>query len=239
MEKIPQLNLYTTSPHDCSYIDGQQANTLFIDPNFPTDAYVYSRLSEVGFRRSGEHIYRPHCETCQACIPLRVDINAFQSTRQQKRCWKKNQDLEVIITEDISSGEHYALYESYIKQRHSDGDMYPPTREQYDSFLSSQWQVTHYVEFRQGHRLLCVAVTDILDQGASAIYTFFDPEEVRRSLGVYGVLFQIELAKKLKLPYLYLGYWIKDSPKMAYKSEYSPHQIFIDGLWQAPNTQPV
>jgi len=234
MEKIPQLNLYATKPHECSYLPQQQANTLFVDPNYPVDGFVYSRLSEIGFRRSGEHIYRPHCELCNACIPIRVPVESFQPKRNQKRCWNKNQDLQVIIAEDIGSGEHYALYEDYIKHRHADGDMFPPSREQYESFLSSQWDVTHYIEFRKDHKLLGVAVTDVLDQGVSAIYTFFDHREAQRSLGVYGVLFQIELSKKLKLPYLYLGYWIENSPKMAYKNQYGPYELLIDGQWRNP-----
>lgn len=232
MERVPQLNLYATHKHSCSYLPEEEASTIFVDPNYPVDAFVYSRLSEIGFRRSGEHIYRPHCDQCQACIPLRLPVAAFQPNRRQQRCWNKNQDLEIHITEDIGSGEHYALYENYIRHRHSDGDMYPPSREQYDSFLSAQWDVTHYVEFRQGHRLLSLAVTDVLDHAVSAIYTFFDPLEAKRSLGIYSVLFQIELAKKLDLPYVYLGYWIQNSPKMAYKSQYQPYELFLAGEWQ-------
>ncbi len=231
MAQAPQINFYATQPHSCSYLDDQEASTIFIDPNHRVDAELYSRLSEHGFRRSGEHLYRPGCENCQACIPLRVIVDAYQPTRQQRRVWKKNQDLNIEVSEDISSGEHYALYEKYINERHYDGDMYPPSREQYGSFLSAQWDVTHYIEYRLENRLLGVAVTDTLDNAVSAIYTFFDPAETKRSLGVYSVLFQIELAKKLQRPYLYLGYWIKDSPKMNYKSQYRPFEIYRDGRW--------
>jgi arginine-tRNA-protein transferase len=135
------------------------------------------------------------------------------------------------VVEDISSGEHYALYRKYIEQRHADGDMYPPSRQQYDSFLGSCWEVTHYIEYRLEGKLVGVAVTDGLDNGISAIYTFFDTDLEKRSLGVFSILLQIELAKKFEVPDLYLGYWIKNSPKMSYKNQYRPFELFTGNRW--------
>jgi arginine-tRNA-protein transferase len=251
MARTPRINLYATQGHPCSYLAGQEASTEFIDPHHPVNAETYDRLSALGFRRSGQHIYRPQCQSCQACIPIRLPVGDFKPSRQQTRVWKRNQDISIAIVEDIQSGEHYALYEHYIQARHADGDMYPPSREQFDTFLGTpfcsdendgkeflpnQAQLTCYVEFRLGTTLKGIAVTDVLPSGLSAVYTFFDPDDAVRSLGVFAVLFQVELARKLALPYLYLGYWIKDSRKMGYKSNYTPHEIFYNGVWQRQKT---
>lgn len=238
MNRIATLTFYSTEPHPCSYLAGLEATTVFADPAFPMTPEIYSHLCEQGFRRSGEHIYKPHCQQCSACVPLRIPIKDFRADRQQKRCWKQNQDLSIEIVEDIRSGEHYKLYERYIRERHRDGDMYPASLKQYEGFLAApsfslEQPVTHYIEFRLGTRLLAIAVTDILAAGASAIYTFYEPEEEQRSLGVFSVLFQIELARRLGLPYLYLGYWIDASRKMSYKARYKPHEVFLQGRWTA------
>lgn len=246
MTKTPLINLYATDVHPCSYLEGQQANTVFVDPYFPMTADLYGQFSAQGFRRSGNHIYRPQCQQCQACIPIRIPVADFTADRQQRRIWKRNQDLSAEVSTDIHSGEYYRLYERYINARHSDGDMFPPDREQFESFLATPFfskqatdlpicdetsQITVYIEFRKGHELKALAVTDILPVGMSAVYTFFDPLDTTRSLGTFAVLFQIELAKKLALPHLYLGYWIKNSPKMRYKAGYKPHELLQGGKW--------
>lgn len=248
MTKTPQINLYATDAHPCSYLEGQHATTVFIDPYLPVTSELYGQLLAMGFRRSGNHIYRPRCQHCQACVPIRIAVEDFQPNRQQRRIWKHNQDLSIEISTEIGSGEYYRLYERYINSRHSDGDMFPPSQEQFESFLATPFygqqaadlplvdetaQITLYVEFRDKHELKAVAVTDILPAGLSAVYTFFDPADTQRSLGVFAVLFQIELAKRLALPHLYLGYWIKNSPKMSYKTNYKPHQLYLDGKWRA------
>ena len=236
MELKSRPRLLMTQPHACSYLTGQDASTLFVDPAYPVDLELYSLLTAQGFRRSGNYLYRPRCEKCQACIPLRIPIQRFTYSRQQRRTCAHNQDLRIEIPETINSGEHYHLYERYIGARHHDGDMFPPNREQYESFLGlpdfdREGQITHYIEFRLEHRLLAVAVTDILTNGLSAVYTYYDPDEEKRSLGVYAVLFQVEMARRLRLPHLYLGYWIKASPKMAYKSNFKPHELFQNQRW--------
>jgi arginyl-tRNA--protein-N-Asp/Glu arginylyltransferase len=228
---ISAIKLYATHEHACSYLKDRSATTIFVDPALPINGHIYSELSDFGFRRSGKHIYRPNCRSCHACIPVRIPVSAFQPTRAQKRCVKRNADITTRVLRNIGTDEHYALYARYIEQRHSDGDMYPPSREQYEDFLSSEWGVTRYLEFRAQGKLVGVAVSDQLDQGLSAIYTFFEPSEANRSLGVLAVLQQIELAAQLKLPYVYLGYWIRECAKMRYKAQYRPLQMFINSHW--------
>jgi arginyl-tRNA--protein-N-Asp/Glu arginylyltransferase len=228
---ISSIKLYATHEHSCSYLKDRSATTIFVDPMLAMNGRIYSELSDFGFRRSGAHVYRPNCRSCQACIPVRIPVDLFQHNRTQKRCLKRNQDVETVLTNNINTDEHYALYESYITSRHADGDMYPPSRDQYEDFLSSEWGVTRYLELRQSGQLLGVAVSDRLDQGLSAIYTFFKPDEPSRSLGVLAVLRQVELAKAENLPYVYLGYWIRDCEKMRYKNQYRPLDLFVNNTW--------
>ncbi len=207
------------------------ATTVFVDPAAQLDATVYSQLSDLGFRRSGRHLYRPRCMNCQSCIPVRIPVTSFQPNRSQKRCLKRNQDIHLIWTNTIATDEHYDLYARYIRERHADGDMYPPNRQQYEEFLSSEWGVTQYIEMRLGDKLMGLAVSDLLDKGLSAIYTFYDPSEASRSLGMLAVLQQIERCRQLHLPYLYLGYWIRECGKMNYKTQYRPLQMFVNNQW--------
>lgn len=231
MTSLSNLKVFTTHPHQCSYLDEQQATTLFVDPDSHIDVELYTALSEIGFRRSGPHVYRPHCGTCTACKPARVPVIDFTPNRQQRKTINRNRDLEVNETSSISDDEHYQLYQRYISQRHTDGDMYPPSKEQYDAFLLNSIGNTHYYDFRLDKQLVAVAVTDHMSNGLSAIYTFFDPELERRSLGKYAILWQIQRARELQLPYLYLGYWIKDCRKMSYKTDYRPLQLLINNHW--------
>ncbi|MEH6517759.1 MAG: arginyltransferase [Halioglobus sp.] len=228
---LRDLKVYTTYPHSCSYLADQQATTLFIDPRQEVDQKLYSSLSLLGFRRSGNNIYRPHCAQCNACVPSRLPVAAFQPSRSQKRTSRRNRDLTVEQTDDIRDDQSYALYRRYIEQRHADGDMFPPDREQYESFLNNAWDCTRYFRFYQENRLIAVAVVDVMVDGLSAIYTFFEPEEEQRSLGTYAVLWQIEQARKMGLSYLYLGYWIQNCQKMSYKADYKPLELFLDGCW--------
>ena len=225
------LKVYTTYPHSCSYLEEQEATTLFIDPRQKMDKNLYSNLSVLGFRRSGNHVYRPHCTHCEACIPARIPVAGFKPKRSQRRTLARNDDLRVERSEDIRDDQAFELYQRYIQLRHSDGDMYPPDREQYESFLNNAWNCTRYYRFYWRDTLLGVAVVDELVDGLSAIYTFFEPEEQKRSLGNYAVLWQIEKAREMGLHYLYLGYWIRDCQKMAYKSEYRPLELYVNSRW--------
>ncbi len=231
MTDLSRIKLFATHPHSCSYLDDQESTTVFVDPATEMDVDLYSRLSEYGFRRSGNHLYRPKCQHCQACIPIRIPVKQFKPSRNQKRCLKLNCDLEMVDVSSIDNDECYALYEKYITLRHNDGDMYPPSRKQYSEFLSSEWGATHYLQYRRDGKLIAVAVTDVLDHAVSAIYTFFDPEEDKRSLGRFCILSEIRWAESLGLEYLYLGYWIKRCQKMSYKIDYRPFQLMINNNW--------
>ena len=192
------------------------------------------QLTDLGFRRSGEHIYRPWCEGCSECKSVRVPLNHFKVSKSQKRVLKRNQDLEVSFEMPSSSDEVFHLYADYINQRHSDGDMYPPSLEQFESFLCQGPAAsnTRFICFRLEQKLLAVAVVDMLPKGLSAIYTFFDPAYDVRSLGRLAVLWQIRWAQSQAMDFVYLGYWIKACQKMAYKAEYRPLQVFEDLVWQ-------
>jgi arginine-tRNA-protein transferase len=229
---LRDLKVYTTYPHRCSYLEEEEATTLFIDPRQPIDQALYTRLSLLGFRRSGAHVYRPHCSQCKACVPARIPVLDFRPNRSQRRTWRRNEDLIITESESIADDEAYRLYERYILARHADGDMFPPDRDQYESFLSNAWDCTRYYRFHRDGRLLGVAVTDVLEDGLSAIYTFFDPYEEARSLGRHAILWQIEQARVAGLPYVYLGYWIRRCRKMAYKADYRPLELLLDNRWQ-------
>ncbi len=232
MTDLSELRFFQTSAHDCGYLPDRQASNVFVDPGQELDASIYSFLSNYGFRRSGGHVYRPRCDSCQSCVPFRVVTEAFTPSKSQRRCLKRNEDLQASQISTIDSDEFYSLYERYIVARHSDGEMYPPSREQYNDFLSKEWGMTRYLALRdQKGKLLSVAVTDFLANGLSAMYSFFEPDCPERSLGVFNVLYQIQWARESGLPYLYLGYWIKGCQKMTYKKSYRPYQLLINNQW--------
>lgn len=233
MTDLSTIRLFATHPHRCSYLEGEEATTVFVDPNQRMNGKLYQRLSELGFRRSGRHVYRPQCADCRACVPARIPVQRFEPNRQQKRCWKRNLDLSIATVPSIDDDEHYELYARYITERHYDGDMYPPSHEQYRSFLTSEWGITRYLEFRLGNDLVGVAVCDELDDALSAVYTFYDPDLSSRSLGTFGILLQIHHARQKNLDFVYLGYWIKDCNKMNYKTQFRPLELLTDRRWVA------
>ncbi len=235
MTELARLKFYATQPHTCSYLPDEQATTLFLDPSQPMDTGLYADLSELGFRRSGDHLYRPHCQRCNACVPARIPAVRFQPSRQQKRIFKRNADLQVTAIRPQYTEEYFDLYRRYIEQRHSDGDMYPPSRDQFATFLVRDLPFSRFYEFRAGERLLAVAVTDLLPNGLSAVYTFYEPEEERRSLGRFAILWQIGEALRLELNAVYLGYWIKNCKKMNYKTQYRPIELLINQRWMLLN----
>ena len=224
------LRFFLTVPHACSYLPGREATTLFLDPQESPGQGVYDALALLGFRRSGRHLYRPHCEGCSACISVRIPVADFMPNRTQRRLKRRNADLTVHERSAVFDGEHYALYARYIRARHADGDMYPPSHEQYRTFLTLDHPYARLLEFRLDNKLLAVAAIDLLGHGLSAIYTFFDPSPVfeRRSLGTHAVLCQIDKAREHGLPHVYLGYWIRESSKMNYKRAFQPLE-FLDG----------
>jgi len=226
------FNLYTTPPHECNYLSNQLATTVFIEPGVQKNTLIYDKLSQRGFRRSGEHIYCPQCKKCNACIAVRIPVESFNQRRSQRRVWRKNQDLTISIAAPIFKQEHFNLYHRYITARHQEGGMDDLTPKSYINFLTASWVRTIFYEFRFQKQLIGVGVVDHLKNGLSAVYTFFDPDYSERSLGVYAVLWEIAEAKRLKHKWLYLGYWIKDNQKMGYKINYQPLEGYYQETWR-------
>lgn len=227
----PRLGFFTSPPHECGYLPDRDAVTLFADPRVPQTVATYTWLSAHGFRRSGTHVYRPHCGSCNACVAVRIPVAEFEPRRLHRRTLARNAAVTVERRPARFEREHFALYERYLRARHPDSQMDPGNPGAYMSFLAAPWCDTSFYEFREGGTLLAVAVVDHLDDGLSAVYTFFAPELAPRSLGRYAILCQVEWARAAGLPWLYLGYWIESCRKMAYKREYEPLEYFRDGRW--------
>lgn len=227
-----RLRFFETVQHPCSYLPGRWARTVVADPRFPADRSLYTLLSQHGFRRSGEHIYRPVCPGCDACVPVRLPVREFRPRRSQRRVARRNADLRLSLTPAAYHEEHFELYWRYQQARHGDGEMALHGPDDYRGFLLSNWCDTYLLEMRSAARLVGVGVLDRLEDGLSAVYTFFHPGESARSPGVLAVLAAIDEARRRGLDYLYLGYWIAECAKMAYKADYLPQERLRDGRWR-------
>lgn len=225
------LSLYITSEHPCGYYSDRLSANLIPDPQVGLSHPLYSLLISKGFRRSGGFVYRPHCPNCSACQPCRINIEAFEPNRNQRRCLSKNYDLTTHLRTAEYSQEYYELYRRYINSRHNEGSMANPSEEDFRNFLLCDWSQTLFIESRKNGRLLAVAVADYMSNGLSAVYTFFDPDEHKRSLGTHAILQQIWLARLYNLPHLYLGYWIQKHPKMDYKGNFNALEILHKMRW--------
>ncbi len=223
---------YLTAEYPCSYLEGRLARSEVAPPHHANIDGAFDDLILSGFRRSGLFVYRPRCRACKSCIAVRVDVAAFEPNRAQKRSLKRHQNLEAIPRELAFEPEHFALYRRYQNARHPGGGMDEDNPEQYCQSLLQSQAATLLYEFRENGKLMMVSIVDEIDDGLSSVYTFFDPDIAGASFGTYNVLWQIELCRKMQLPHLYLGYWIEQSRKMAYKISFKPLEGYIDGQWR-------
>lgn len=228
---IQRLQFYLTAPYACSYLPDREARSQVATPSHIIDGSLFSELARLGFRRSGLYVYRPRCDGCHACTPARVPVERFHPRRSQRRCMARNADIEVFSKPLRFDEAHYLLYRRYQSMRHPGGGMDRDDREQYRGFLLTSRVDSMLLEFRLAGEVVMVSLVDRLIDGLSAVYTFYDPDLGKRGLGVFNVLTQIDMAQRMGLDYLYLGYWIAESPKMAYKAEYRPLETLRDGQW--------
>ena len=235
VNELSSIKLFRTSEHPCSYISNQNATTVFLDPATKISQKLNSALTNKGFRRSGHLLYKPDCNSCKACIACRIPVKKFKSKSSFKRILKINQDIRVDVSSNLNLDESYALYESYINHRHLDGDMFPATEKQFSTFILENTDDTIFFKFFEKERLIAVSVADILKDGFSAVYCFYDPIDKRRSLGTYAILYQIHQVLEQDLLYLYLGYWIKNCRKMLYKTRFRPLEMLVNNKWVEVN----
>lgn len=229
---LRRLQFYVTTQYACGYLPEQNARSLTAIPANLIDTQAYSELVSMGFRRSGNYTYRPHCDHCQACVPVRIKVDDFAPSRSQRRAQKQHGNLEAFMQPLVFNMEHFQLYAQYQKLRHAGGGMDNDDSDQYRSFLMQSQIDTVLMEFRENGVLRIVSVMDKLSDGLSAVYAFYDATVAGASYGTYNVLWLIDFCRELGLPHLYLGYWIERSRKMAYKAEFKPMEGLIGDVWQ-------
>jgi arginine-tRNA-protein transferase len=231
MQHNSQIVLFQSPPEPCSYLQHHIARNVYADPFRAPTMDLYNLLIQKGFRRSGHHIYRPNCDGCAKCVSMRIPVGSFRPNRSQRRARKSNNDLTIHVEDSRYSDEYFELYKRYLDFRHKNAGMDNPERADFERFLICDWCDTVFCELRLDGQLIAVAVTDKVSSGLSAVYTFFDPAFPQRSLGTVAIMIQIELAARLKAPFVYLGYWIDGCGKMKYKANFSPQERFINERW--------
>jgi arginyl-tRNA--protein-N-Asp/Glu arginylyltransferase len=232
--RAEDLRLFHTAEHACGYWPERNARDLVLDPRDPRLPQLYPLALGRGFRRSGDIVYRPHCQGCRACIAVRIPVADFIPGRSQRRCLARNAAIETRVLPAERNDEHFALYQRYLAARHPHGGMDGHGVAEFEQFLIGAWSESRFLELRErdSHRLLAVAVTDLVGDALSAVYTFYDPGEVARGLGTLAILRQIEWARYEAHSHLYLGYWIAGHDKMDYKRRFAPLEGFDGGAWR-------
>jgi arginine-tRNA-protein transferase len=227
------VRMFRTGTHACGYWGDREARDLVLDPLDPRLPQLYPLALDWGFRRSGDIVYRPSCVGCQACVAVRVPVATFKPDRSQRRCLARNADIDARIVAPVRTEEYLALYRRYLRAKHPGGGMDDHGATEFEQFLIGSWNQGRFLELREhgSHRLLAVAVTDLVDDALSAVYTFYDPDQSARGLGTLAVLKQLEWAARDGHRYLYLGYWIAGHAKMDYKRRFQPLEGFNGRNW--------
>lgn len=231
------LRFFLTAATPCPYLPGRRERKVFTALDGPNAEHLHSMLTHSGFRRSQTIAYRPSCEGCQACISARVPVEQFQFTRRWRRIMARNADLSRSLRPSEPTAEQYKVLKRYLVSRHGDGGMAEMSMRDYAAMVQETAVRTHIVEYRYtaGPRrgeLAAAALIDVLADGLSLVYSFFDPEDPKRSLGAYAILDHIQQARAAGFGYVYLGYWIPGSDKMQYKAEFQPLELLLGGAWR-------
>ncbi|MDB4040477.1 arginyltransferase [Methylophilaceae bacterium] len=234
---LEDVQFYVTTKYSCVYIDGRDAQSLVATPYKNVNTKNFNSLISQGFRRSGQYVYKPSCKDCSACIPIRLLASSFTPSRSQKRVKKYLDKLSVKLLPLTFDEEHYNLYVSYQNIRHRTNDVNEDSLADYNNFLVKSNVNSKLVEFRLNNQLKMVTIIDIIEDGISAVYTFYDCSDRKLSLGTISVIWLLDLCKKERFLFLYLGYWIYESQKMKYKTNFKPYELMIEGVWQEGPTK--
>ena len=229
---LEEIKFYVTKNYSCGYIKGQDAQSIVATPYKNVNSKNFKSFISQGFRRSGQYVYKPNCKNCKACIPIRLLASNFKASRSQKRLKKYLNKLSVKLLPLNFNEEHYNLYVNYQNKRHRNNDKSEDDVADYNDFLINSNVNSKLVEFRLNDQLKMITIIDIIDDGISAVYTFYDCSDQKLSLGTMSIIWLLELCKKESLPFLYLGYWIHESQKMKYKTNFKPYELMIEGVWQ-------